>query len=108
MSEANFSLPKFRYLELKYFCLQYNSWEDVANNGVSSSERAKARIAMYQVNNALFSFDTDFEDILFDCVTNGVSYKKLKEKYGEKMPEKEVFYDAYRKFFYFLSKAKGI
>lgn len=110
MKKPNYFLPKNRYLELKYYATQYKYWEKVRDNEQSlPADRANANIAIYKVSNAILAVNCDFNsDILFDCVTNSLTFKRLTEKYGAEMPDKEVFYDAYRKFFYFLSKMKGI
>ena len=100
----NFKLPKNRYLELKYHCFQADSWN---NPNTSYFVRANYAIQKYQLENAILSVNCDYSDILKDCVTHGVSYKKLKEKYGERMPEKEVFYESYKAFFYFLDQARN-
>ena len=61
------------------------------------------------IRNALAAAECEFnKDILFDCVTNGLSFKRLVEKYGDSMPTKEAFYEAYRRFFYHLNQNKGI
>ena len=108
--KINFFIPKNRYYELKYFSLQYKHWKKVSENeNLTKAEQTAAAVAIYKIENAIQQVNCVFDyKILMDCVTNGASYKHLVEKYGAVMPSKEVFYDAYRKYFYFLNKLKGV
>lgn len=111
MNEPNYFLPKNRYQELKYFCLQYKYYEKLLNNHeAGAAKQANARIAIYQIQNAILAINCGFDisEMLMDCVTNGLSYKRLKEKYGDAVPAKDEFYETYRKFFYFLNSMKAI
>lgn len=107
---AKFWLPKNRYYELKYYCLQYHYWQKLVNDkNANNTLQDRAKIAIYLVQNAIMCINCGFNsDILLDCVTEGLSYEKLVERYNNDLPDKKSFYDAYRKFFYFLSKSKGI
>lgn len=110
----NFKLNKNRYLELKYYCLQYDYWKTMvttmAANGcpLTDEKILRASINQYNVENSALCVNCEFTDILLDCVTHGVSYKKLKAKYEDRMPDKDTFSGIYRAFFYFLDKYKGI
>lgn len=113
MSETtNYFLPKNRYQELKYFCLQYKYYTKIIEDVASTPERkflAKNYIMLIKAAVAIAVAEYEFNnDILFDCVTNGLSFKRLVEKYGDSMPAKETFYEAYRRFFYHLNQNKGI
>ncbi len=109
----NFWLPKNRYYELKYHCLQYEYWNKIISSARTISDEEsvnyhRSLVNRYHLEKSILSVNCSFHDILTDCVTHGLSYKKLQEKYGSDMPDKTTFYDAYRAFFYFLDKAKGI
>lgn len=112
MIEGTCYLPKNRYLELKYFCRQYNYWKyliscpDKCPTNISLDE---AKNAVCMIEKAAYDTDCDFIPMLLHKVTRGGSYDKLAELYSE-MAEisKEDFIEAYKKFFYFLSQEKGI
>lgn len=115
MSESNqkvsFYLPKNRYLELKYFCRQYEYWrylvtnQDKIPNNICEDD---LRNAIYMVEKAAHSTGCEFVPMLLRKVTRGGSYESLVEKYPIDPPSIKEFVDAYKKFFYFLSKEKGI
>lgn len=109
--KINFYLPKNRYLELKYFCRQYEYWRYLISNpdkcpGDINMDALKN--AVYMVEKAAYSTNCEFIPMLLHKVTRGGSYESLAEKYPIDPPSMEEFVDAYKKFFYFLSKEKGI
>lgn len=115
MSKSNqkvsFYLSKNRYLELKYFCKQYEYWQylvtnpDKIPNNICEDD---LKNAIYMVEKTAYSTNCEFVPMLLHKVTRGGSYESLVEKYPIDPPSKEEFVDAYKKFFYFLSKEKGI
>lgn len=105
----SFYLPKYRYLELKYFCRQYPYWRYL----ISCPEKCPKNIsidsvknAVYLVEKTLYSVNCDFLPMLLHKITNGGSYEKLIEKYPEDAPNKEDFVAAYKLFFWLLSQEK--
>lgn len=123
-------IPKYRFLELKYFCLQYPDWKremyDLMlgsgtttlnqNGGRSQIEfrdptgEAAVRI---QILNSKISLvgkiakmsDEAIGDYILKAVTENLSFVKLKTVY-EIPCERDMYYDRYRKFFYLLSRWK--
>lgn len=130
LSEKNkYWIEKHRYYELKHFCLQYPSWKKayLALDGMSkrpaefetftstnSCGDPTARCAMAK------SFYSDRMEIIEKCardadpelavyilraVTEELSYTYLKNKLD--IPcSKDTYYDRYRRFFWFLNKAR--
>lgn len=118
-------LPKHRYYELKHFCLQYPDWHRgyFSLNGFSSrasgfTERvdggstpdptavyAEARLyyreRMEMVENAAREAAGDLSGLMLKAVTEGKSYAVLTPPCC-----KEVWYAAYRRFFWLLDKAR--
>lgn len=122
-------IPKYRFLELKYFCLQYPEWKREAaelirrNSGVIQNEIKKqvefsdptgdmairlgclnSKIAL--VEEIGFTVDKEIGEYVLKAVTEGVSFIKLKTLY-EIPCERDMYYDRYRKFFYLLDKMRG-
>lgn len=130
LSEKNpYWIGKHRYYELKHFCLQYPSWKKsyLGLNGLKSREVDLAsyvkgsrlsdptmklaesllyfseRIKM--VDDAAMKTDTELCDYILRGVTEGLSYTCLRTKYN--IPcSRDVYYDAYRRFFWILSKSR--
>ena len=98
-------IPRNRYYELKYFCLQYPHFKElIARKDITSDIREGCMKAIYIIESSVCDVNCNFPDILLKSVTEGTTYKKLKCN----VPTEEEFFDAYRKFFYFLSKKKGV
>lgn len=123
-----YHIPKNRYYELKYWCLQYMDWmiEKMNLDGYSAvctsvvkpdwNVRTLAdptgdyaiELARYSRNMQLIEdlcrdVDLDLSDYLFANVTRGIPYEVLQTKYN--IPcSRETFYNYRRKFFYELHK----
>ena len=123
-------IPKHRYYELKHFCLQYPGWEkayeelDAFCKGTDNLPAAgnktneiidpvgkcvEARSVYFERMQLLekTAMDTDayLSGYILRGVTAGVPYDVLKAKYD--IPySKDAYYEAYRKFFWLLDKAK--
>lgn len=122
-------LPKHRYYELKHFCLQYPEWkrsymslDGLPAKSAIASERvdggflpdptsfyAEARLyyrdRMDMVEKAAREAAGDLSKLLLKAVTEGISYDHLAAR--EIVPCcKEVWYAAYRRFFWQLDKAR--
>ena len=120
-------IPKYRYLELKYFCLQYPDWKREAydlmagitspnpnQNGVRetnefSDPTGNAAVRLEKLNSKISlvgkiakKSSDELWEYLIKGVTEGVSFVKLKTVY-EIPCERDMYYDRYRKFFYLLS-----
>ena len=121
-------LPRERYYELKWFCLQYNSWKSMLpyisglsriEHGTFISAYSGGRDFSDPVSSAAFvrsyftariemvekaakeSAPSFWEDLLF-AVTTTCSYETLILK--RDIPcGKELYYKCYRKFFWILS-----
>ena len=126
VSEKNlYFIPKHRFYELKHFCLQYPDWmkaqkeinglpgraagvnEHVDGGMVSDPTAAFAEKRLYyserieMVEDAAKRAAGDLYVWMLRSVTTGVSYAKLNPSCC-----KEVWYAAYRRFFWMLDKAR--
>ena len=121
-------LPKYRYMELRYFALQYPEWKrqyaelsgsaglaskrpgDLYLNGSKLSDRT-AEIAikkkllfdyMRMVEQAAIESDPVLGPYVLASVTEGLTFVELKSMYD--IPcERDMFYDRRRKFFWVLN-----
>lgn len=121
-------IPKYRYLELKYFCLQYSEWKRESfeinrristsiQNGIKREARFSdptgdegVRLAglgskISLVNKAADMADSEIGKYVLKAVTEDVSFIKLKTMY-EIPCERDMYYDRYRKFFYLLDQMR--
>lgn len=131
ISEGNeYWISKERYYELKHFCLQYNDWLKIYNalddvrfgtsiddikclNHIPGNPTEKIAIAklhyrerMDMVEKAAEFSDIDISKYILKAVTDNISCSCLIAKYG--MPcGKDKFYNAYRRFFWRLSRSRG-
>lgn len=102
-----FWIPKNRYYELRYHCLQYFHFKDlVSRKDVSEAVKEGAEKAIFNIENAAQDVNCAFPGLILEAVTKNLDYPKLPSY--DPMPSKDDFLDAYLKFFYFLSKRKGI
>lgn len=120
-------VPHHRFMELKYFCLQYDYWKErieeidgfptanfsgeknlknISNPVLHTVERREE----YQhnidlIDEAVKLADESIYGYLIAAITKGVSYYGLRCYQG--MPScKEKYYIAYRKFFFILDKTR--
>lgn len=122
-------IEKYRYLELKNFCLQYSFWksryealdslvsgssenethtqkeyQDPVGRCVESREFYYDRIIM--LKRAAIETDPVIGDYILTGVTQGVSYDALNAR--ATIPCcREIYYELYRKFFWILDKLRG-
>ena len=124
-------LPKYRYLELRYFALQYPDWkqnyeelqydtglacrrpDDVRLNKSKIADRT-AEIAIQRkllsdkmriVEQAAIEAEPDLYPYILKSVTEGTTFAELKTLH--QMPcGKDMFYDRRRKFYWVLSLDK--
>lgn len=124
-------LPKYRYLELRYFALQYPEWKrlyadleydsgfasrspDAIRVNASKIADRTAEIAIRRkllsdnilmVEQAAINAEPDLCCYILKSVTEGTTFATLKALY--QMPcERDMFYDRRRKFYWLLSKAR--
>lgn len=128
LSKKNaYYIPKHRYYELKHFCLQYPEWKrtysrlselvrpssHLMTDGVPRSlysdrtpevaiELESCRHKILLVENASRAADLAIGDYILKGVTEGLSYDCLVATY-EIPCGKDMYYDRYRKFFWYLS-----
>jgi lysophospholipase L1-like esterase len=119
----NYGISGYRYRELFAFCRQYAEWKlalsqcyslqgpvphAARSGGVNDPTSAAAmRAEQYQKNIALVERTVqeaapEIANALLKAVTDGMPYEWLDVPMGRRQ-----FYDARRKFFYLLDKAKG-
>lgn len=129
VSERNkYWIDKHRYYELKHFCLQYPLWKQ-AKNELDSIVKARIDILPGKtsgtsnpvqdcVEKSLFYTERmnlierlckeasdELWQYLFKAVTEGYSYVYLKTTLDIPCC-KEVYYEAYRRFFWLLSEVR--
>ena len=122
-------IPRNRFLELKYFCLQYPEWKREAydlmigagsrliQNGMHSSpefsdKTGNTAIRLLILNRKIslvqklaIGIDPVIGKCVLKAVTEGLSFVTLKTVYD--IPcERDMYYDRYRKFFYMLDKMR--
>lgn len=118
-------LSKHRYYELKHFCLQYPEWkqayrdldglpsrsmttEHISGGMISKPTEiyAEARIFyrehMELVEKAASEAAGDLGPLMLKAVTEGISYEHISPPCC-----KEVWYTAYRRFFWLLDKSRN-
>lgn len=128
LSKKNkYYISKYRYYELKYYCLQYPEWKKelseceekiVRTSSLILSKREKSledRVSEIAIRKN--SLEEKIEAIVSSCkladcsiwnflliaVTEGVSWTYLST--ALRMPaSKDMYYDRYHKFFYILSR----
>lgn len=129
VSEKNeWYIEKHRYYELKHFCLQYPTWEKRYNmaDGICGTSAEKLWVQNNRINNptekaaeikAYYSTRIDMlwqaaketDPVIGKYILKGIfenkSYDSVQAKYGVPCC-KDVYYKAYRKFFYILSKLR--
>ena len=113
-----FWIPKNRYYELKYFCLQFWDWqkrraqldglatrENREPTEFEAIERAELDAKIRQVMNNARLAAHQYDDILLTGVTKGLSYDAMATK--KVLPiARDAYYTIYRKFFYLLDGAR--
>ena len=126
LSKKNeFYIPRERFLELKHFCKQYNTWQmmltswtnlytksivtaeklghnvlDITGKTVEYREKYQKKIDM--IDQAAKLADDEICDILIEGVTQGRSFNMLEARHGGLPFSSEYYYSRYRKFFYIL------
>ena len=119
----NYGISGYRYRELYAFCRQYSEWKlalsqcyslqgpvphAARSGGVNDPTSAAAmRAEQYQKNIAMIERTVqeaapEIAQALLKAVTDGIPYEWLDVPMGRRQ-----FYNARRKFFYLLDKAKG-
>lgn len=122
-------IPKHRYYELKYFCLQYPLWKkayDILDGlrgqayeivrtsrsntiddvtAICAEERLIYSDRMKIIEQASIDSDPYLASYILKAVTEGRSYIYMKEVLD--MPcGKDMYYDRYRRFFWILDKKR--
>lgn len=124
-------IPKYRYLELRYFCLQYPEWckqyaELNCSNGLTSrssdrlylnGSRMTDRTAEIAIQKKLLSdymrmveqtaveTDPELYPYILKAVTENSTFLYLKSSLS--IPcERDMFYDRRRKFFWLLNRVR--
>lgn len=129
LSQKNrYWISKHRYYELKHFCLQYPDWKkNYRSLDATASNRpaviqhedgaiskptevyAEARLffstRMAMVEQTAMKAAGDLAPLMLKSVTEGISYEKLRAREGVPCC-KDVWYAAYRRFFWLLDKAR--
>lgn len=125
-SKNKYWIPKFRYLELKNFCLQYPDWKlalkeisllqshsvvtPTSDPSDPTNKMAVCRLR-YEENIQLIESiaklsDPDLAKWIIRGVTENLSYDYL--KYQLEIPAgRDMYYDRYRRFFWILDQRKN-
>lgn len=130
LSEKNkYWIDKHRYYELKHFCLQYPVWKR-AYIAMDALMRVPSDLTSYRKTNthsdptskcvedmsyysermgiiekAAHSADPDLANYILKGVTENLSYTYLKTRL-EIPCGRDMYYDRYRRFFWFLNKSR--
>ena len=127
LSKKNkYYVPRNRYFELKYFCLQYKDYQRAYNElctAISSGiVKIQKRDGAYSEDQSFYirevyldkmnliedvsrMTDPVFGDYIFKAVTEGLTYQHFKTK--DRIPcGRDYYYELYRKFFYILDHKK--
>lgn len=126
LSQSNkYWIPKFRYLELKNYCLQYSDWEkqikdisylksksEISTEGNFSNPTENLAIvlaaAQYKIDlikTTAMEADPSLAKWLIIGITKSYTFEYLKYKLD--MPAgRSMYYDRYRKFFWLLDQKK--
>ena len=127
LNKDKYSINKFRFRELYYFCLQYDEWKErlndkrnplkgVSYNGLPGSGNpgdptAKAAIECAEISKkcaiveaAAKAADPELHEFILFAVTHeGISFNYL--KVNKEMPcERDRYYNSRRKFYFHLDK----
>lgn len=122
-------LPKYRYLELRYFALQYPEWKrryselengvvsvstDILRVNASKVADRTAEIAMRRktlsdymqmVEQAAVEADSELYGYILKAVTENLTFGCMKALYD--IPcERDMFYDRRRKFYWVLDRVR--
>lgn len=123
-------IPRHRYYELKHYCLQYRDWEklykkmdaspkasdisSIASRKASGNLtentaviRAELKNSMDIIQKTAAEVDPVIGPYLFRAVTEDIPYVRLRMMYSIPCGQ-DAYYDCYRRFFYLLSKKKGM
>ena len=126
-SKNPYWIDRHRYYELKHFCLQYKTWkrfcreidgiksqnfsEQVFSKNVSNpviyavEKREEYAGKIMLVENAAKKASPELFNYILKAVTEDVSYENLRNFY--QMPaSKELYYDLYRRFFWYLDASR--
>ena len=119
-------IPKYRYLELKNFCLQFPDWEkqrkeisflkaktEISSSGEISNPTEKLAIILEAAQSKIdlivstaYLADEELAKWLLIGITKGYTYEYL--RYKLEMPAgRSMYYDRYRRFFWLLDKKRN-
>lgn len=126
--KSKYWIPKHRYYELRHFCLQYNDWRAAYNaiscisvldlthllnrSGYSDpvAKTAEARIfykdRIDMVERIAKESDPTLSAYILKGVTEELSYDVIRARMDIPCC-REVYYEAYRRFFWLLDKARN-
>lgn len=115
---SRYYVPRNRYHELRYFCLQFHDWERRRNSLVGLATHANRepteseafeRIALEsKIKMVTFSAEEAGHELshwILVGVTTGLTYDKL-NAYDPMPCGRELYYSIYRKFFYILDRIR--
>lgn len=99
-------IEKFRYLELYYFCLQYDEKKRRIGNAEDEAEKSRLKKDIEMMDTALL-LAADSE-IVADCIKKNVTSKNMPwEKLNVPIGRRQ-FYEKRRKFFWILNRLTSI
>jgi hypothetical protein len=129
LSKKNpYYIPKYRYYELKYRCLQYNDWAvqyydlglclnamNISNDKVDDPnvydpvsdavlKRSLLGVKMKAIDNALKAIELNLREPIKNAVTTGAGWQVIQARYSL-ICTREEYYNAYHKFFWVLDKS---
>lgn len=97
-------IEKYEYLELYYFCLQYDAKKRKISNTDDEVKKSKLKKELSMIDTALL-LATDSE-IVADCIKKNVTSKNMPwEKLNVPIGRRQ-FYEKRRKFFWILQRIR--
>lgn len=99
-------IEKFRYLELYYFCLQYNEKKRRISNTEDEAEKSRLKKDIEMIDTALL-LAADSEAVAI-CIKKNVTCKNMPWERQNVPIGRRQFYEKRRKFFWILSRIRSI
>lgn len=98
-------IEKYEYLELYYFCLQYDAKKRRISNTEDETEKSKLKKEIGMIDTALL-LATDSE-VVADCIKKNVTSKNMPWEKQNAPIGRRQFYEKRRKFFWILKRLRS-
>lgn len=103
---SKYCIEKYEYLELYYFCLQYDAKKRKISNTTDETEKSRLEKDINRIDSALL-LAADSE-VVANCIKKNVTSKNMPwEKLNVPIGRRQ-FYEKRRKFFWILRRIRAI